>query len=144
MEGKTSQFLRQLLNQIFCCLCAIEAGAVVVIVGLILSTREAITIKEILDSWLLGQIFILPVFLVSAPFLILLRWVLRVLFRSTRRLCLLTGVAVGLALSFKYATDEWHDWFEWAYIFSVGMMAGFAGGLAWWAVESPILYDDSR
>ena len=135
-DGPKMNLLLSLLG----CFFAIQAGAMVVCVGLMLVDEGPSGFFEGIAIWAFSQIVILPLALFAMPFGALFRMVLGFLFDQPKPVAIATGTLVGLlgALAIQINAGS-YEFSNFAVVISIGSAAGFAGGLVWWLIERPHL-----
>lgn len=121
------------------CFVAIQTGALVVCLGMMLLEGGALTVLEGFTVWVFAQPFILFFALLSMPIGALLRMLLGFAFARARLVSLVTGSLVGLAGSAILTSSQKDGIAGWVPIVSVGLVAGFVGGWTWWRIEKPFL-----
>lgn len=121
------------------CFCAVEAGALVVCLGIMLVNDGPWAVLNGVAGWNYSQIVILPIALISMPIGALIRMILGLYFNNPRFVALLAGAAIGLSGSLFVIIVRRGDWSDWPSIISVGLVAGIIGGWTWWRVERPFL-----
>lgn len=121
------------------CLVAVEAGALVVCVGIMLFDTGPLAILEGVAIWAFTQPAILLIALFPMPFGALVRMILGLTFEQPRRVALVSGAIVGLIGSALFAGSINDSWSFWSPIMAVGLASGIVGGWAWWQVEKPFL-----
>jgi hypothetical protein len=121
------------------CFLAVEAGALVVCLGITLLDSGPFVILEGVAIWVIGQPIILLTALISMPVCVLLRMVLGLTFEQPRSVALISGALTGLVGSvfIVFSTDD--GWSVWPPVVSVGLVAGIVGGWTWWRVEKQFL-----
>jgi len=128
-----------LLRSFIACFVAVEAGALVVCIGIMILDSGLLASFEGIAVWVIAQPIVFVVAICSMPVGALLRMILGLAFDQPRSVALITGALVGLvgaiAIAFT-ANDGWH---RWPLTLSLGFVAGVVGGWAWWRVEKPYL-----
>lgn len=121
------------------CFIAVEAGALVVCLGIMLLDSGPLVILEGVSIWVIAQPIILLIALISMPVGALLRMVLGLTFEQPRSVALISGALTGLVGSvfIAFSTDD--GWSVWPPVVSVGFVAGIVGGWTWWRVEKQFL-----
>jgi hypothetical protein len=121
------------------CFIAVEAGALVVCLGIMLLDSGPLAILEGVAIWVIAQPIILLIALISMPVGALLRMVLGLTFEQPRSVALISGALTGLVGSvfIVFSTDD--GWSVWPPVVSVGLVAGIVGGWTWWRVEKQFL-----
>ena len=121
------------------CFIAVEAGALVVCLGIMLLDSGPLAILEGVAIWVIAQPIILLIALISMPVGALLRMVLGLTFEQPRSVALISGALTGLVGSvfIVFSTDD--GWSVWPPVVSVGLVAGIVGGWIWWRVEKQFL-----
>lgn len=121
------------------CFVAVEAGALVVCVGIMLFDTGPLAILEGIAVWAVTQPGILLIALFSMPFGSLIRMILGLTFEQPRHVALISGAIVGLIGSALFAGLINDGWSFWPPIMAVGLVSGIVGGWAWWQVEKSFL-----
>lgn len=121
------------------CFVAVEAGALIVCVGIMLIDTGPLAILEGIAIWAVTQPVILLIAFFSMPIGALLRMILGLAFERPRRVALVSGATVGLIGSALFAGSTKGGWSVWPTIMALGLVAGIVGGWAWWWVEKPFL-----
>lgn len=127
------------LLSVMACLAAIEAGALAACIGLGLHAEGQSGALNGLFLWLLGQMVILPLWLVVMMPAALLRMVLGLIFQRQLPVALVTGAVIGLGGVDRLTTAGELGWAEALPMFAIGLVAGLVGGWAWWRVETRFL-----
>ena len=118
---------------------AVQAGALVVCIGIMLLDRGPLAVLEGISVWAFAQPIILLVALLSMPFGALIRVILGRSFNEPRRISLVAGALVGLGGSWFFAISTEDGWSAWPPIISIGLVAGVVSGWTWWQVGRPFL-----
>lgn len=113
-----------------------EAGALVVCIGMAFREISADVLLGGGAFWLIGQVFILPVSLGAMLPGALLRMALGLMFQPPRRVALVAGAAIGLAGAIFIGGVER---VEELHALVTCLLAGLTGGWVWWRVEKPWL-----
>lgn len=128
-----------LVLSLIACFASVEAGALVVCIGIMILDSGLLSVLEGVAVWAIAQPVILPIALLSSPIGALLRMVLGFAFEQPAKVAMTAGVAVGIigAVAFAYSTKDGAA--AWGPILLIGCLAGFCGGLTWWRIEKPYL-----
>lgn len=127
-----------LLRSLVAAFAAVQAGALMVCIGLVVVSDGPLSAIEGVGIWLAGQFIILPLAVLCAPLGALLRMVLGFVFDQPRPVALTTGTAIGVLGAALLAFTAEDGWIFWAASLSVGAIAGFVGGWVWWRIERPL------
>ncbi|MBV7393106.1 hypothetical protein [Mameliella sediminis] len=128
-----------LVLSLIACFASVEAGALVVCIGIMILDSGLLSVLEGVAVWAIAQPVILPIALLSSPVGALLRMVLGLVFEQPAKVAMTAGVAVGIigAAAFAHSTKDGVA--AWGPILLIGSLAGFCGGLPWWRIEKPYL-----
>jgi uncharacterized membrane protein len=121
------------------CFVAVEAGALVVCIGIMVLDSGPFASLEGIAVWAIAQPIILFIALGSMPLGALLRMVLGLAFEQPRSVALIAGGMVGLFGSAIFAFGINDVLLAWVPIMSIGLVAGVVGGWTWWRIEKPFL-----
>ncbi|MWD29534.1 hypothetical protein E0K89_018805 [Aquicoccus sp. SCR17] len=121
------------------CFVAIEAGALVVCIGIMILDSGLLAAPAGLSLWVIAQPIALLIALGSMPVGALLRMILGLTFKAPRPVALSAGAAVGLGSSIFLALSTKDGLAALISISSIGLFAGVIGGWLWWRVEKPFL-----
>ena len=121
------------------CFVAVEAGALVFCVGIVVLDRGPFASLEGLAVWAFAQQIILFIALGSMPLGALLRMVLGLAFEQPRPVALVVGGVVGLLGSALFAFGNDDVLHARVPMMSLGLVAGVVGGWSWWRIEKPFL-----
>lgn len=121
------------------CFVAVEAGALVVCIGIMLIEEGLLGFFEGIATWIVGQLIILPIALVSIPFGALLRLIFGILFERPRTVALSSGAVIGVAGSVFLVLLAQGGWSVLIMAGTIGLVAGICGGWTWWRIEKPHL-----
>lgn len=128
-----------LVLSIVACFVAVEAGALVVCVAIMLFDTGPLAILEGIAIWVVAQPVIMLTALFSMPFGALIRMILGLTFEQPRSVALVSGAIVGLIGSALFVGSINDGWSVWPLIMAVGLISGIVGGWAWWRIEKPFL-----
>ena len=120
------------------CFCAVQTGALVVCVGMMVAEAGPAGVFEGVGVWAIGQIPVLPIALFSMPLGVLLRWILGMPFQKPKPVALITGFGIGLVGAILLTLDDNRPETI-AVALSLGALAGLVGGWTWWLIERPYL-----
>ena len=128
-----------LLLSLLACFGAIEAGALVVCIGIVIVNSGLFAILQGISIWVIAQPAILPIALLSAPLGALLRMILGLACKKSRFSALVTGTIIGTigSVLFAYSTKDGSS--AWLSILPIGSIAGLVGGWTWWRIEKRFL-----
>ena len=114
-------------------------GALAVCIIVMVLDTGLFAIFEGIAMWVVSQILIFPLALLTAPFGALLRMILGFIFDQPSPVALLTGAIIGtLGASFiAYSAND--GWNAWLLILAVGAFAGLVGGWTWLRIEKRFL-----
>ncbi len=128
-----------LLRSFMACFVAVEAGALVVCIGIMILDSGLLASLEGIAVWATAQPIILFIAIGSMPWGALLRMVSGLAFDQPRSVALTTGALVGLIGAVLVASTANDGLNNWLFTLSLGLVAGVVGGWAWWRVEKPYL-----
>lgn len=121
------------------CFIAVEAGALVVCIGIMVLDSGPFASLEGIAVWVFAQPIILFIALGSMPLGALLRMVLGLFFEQPRSVALVAGGIIGLVGPVLFGLNFKDGLAAWVPIMSVGLFAGVFGGWTWWLIEKPFL-----
>ena len=121
------------------CFVAVETGALVVCIGIMLFDAGPLAILEGIAIWAVSQPVTLFFALFFMPVGVLTRTILGLNFQQPRRVAVLSGAVFGLLGSALFTSYTKGGWLDWPPILIIGLVSGIAGGWAWWRVEKPFL-----
>lgn len=121
------------------CVAAIEVAAFAICLGTLLLTNGPRGILEGISIWAIGQLFILPIAAIAAPFGALLRFILGLVFNRPLIVSMVTGLIVGGLIAAIATPPSGGDLTGWIALFSVFLPAGLLAGLTWWKIEDVFL-----
>lgn len=121
------------------CFVAVEVGALVVCMGIMLLDSGPLAILEGIAVWAFAQPVILLIALFSMPIGALLRMILGLTFEQPRPVALLSGAFIGVGGALLIAFSIKDGWSALPPILFIGLVAGIVGGWTWWRVEKSFL-----
>ena len=122
------------------CFCAIQAGSLVICVGITLLYEGVGMVLAGIGFWATGQVVIIPAALLLMGPGALLRWIVSLLAKNPFKAALGTGLIVGTigAILFSAGFGQ-PDFPEFIPVVLLGAIAGLVGGWVWWRIEKPYL-----
>lgn len=97
-----------LVLSLIACFASVEAGALVVCIGIMILDSGLLSVLEGVAVWAIAQPVILPIALLSSPIGALMRMVLGSVFEQPAKVAMTVGGAVGIigAAAFAYSTKD--------------------------------------
>ena len=128
-----------LLLSMAACFLAVEAGAMIVCIGMVVLDAGPLAVMPGIALWALAQPIILVIALGSMPLGALVRMILGLAFERPRPVAFMTGGLIGLCGS-AFVLHGIKDVLSvWLPLMTVGSVAGIFGGWTWWLIEKPFL-----
>lgn len=118
---------------------AFEVGALVVCFGLAMLEETAAGLWSGPIFWTVGQVVIVPIAFIGAPFAAMLRWALGYITPPTRLIALCAGALTGLGFSGALAIGLSGTALDNLTLACLGTIAGVLAGWAWWGFEGFML-----
>ena len=115
---------------------ALQAGALTICVLMMVAEQGPVGFLEGFGVWIFAQAFVLPIFLVAALPLLIVRYFLGKLSLDAKIVSCFVGAVVGSAGAGIIAASSTYSNFETVMIAAIrGGVGGLVAGWAWWRVE---------
>ena len=138
-QTKMNERKFNLMLSMAACFLAVEAGALVVCIGMTILDGDPFAGFQGVALWAYAQPVILLIALGSMPLGALLRMVLGLAFERPRPVALAAGGLVGLCASAFVVLGLDDGLVVWIPLTTIGLVAGVVGGWTWWRVEKTFL-----